>query len=166
MESGFEIDGATYPVPTFETFTMDEAQILYDYSGLAIEDFVSADPDASEEEQEAHEAAILQKAKNPAFKRALAHIAYQRGNPTVKATRVKEIVGRANMVDIALGLAGEDEDESPPDETATPVIPTPPSEPPSSPSEASASSVSSGSFVSEVTSSAPDAPLASIGATR
>lgn len=160
MESGFEIDGNRYPVPTFETFSMDEAQVLFDYSGLAIEDFVSADPDASEEEKEAHEAAILDRAKNPAFKRALLHIAYQRGNVDASPSKVKEIVGRANMVDIARALAGEDDTDSPP-------VPEPTSTPGgSSPRSSDGSNENSGSSGSEATSDAQAAPLASTGATR
>jgi len=124
-ESGFEIDGARYPIPTFETFTMTEAQVLYDYSKLAVEDFAPADPDSSAEEQKAWEDEIIRKAKNPAFKTALAHIAYQRGNPDTSASVVKELVGKANMLGIALALADTAEGSDP-----TPSSPQEPERPP------------------------------------
>lgn len=160
MASGFEIDGTTYDVPVFDSFTMDEAQVLFDYSGLAIEDFASADPDASEEERQAHEAAILQRAKNPAFKRALLHIALQRGNPELSPSKVKEMVGQANLVAVALGLAGEDDDQSPPDQEPTSTLDE------SSPRSSDGSSTSSGRSDSEATSDEPAVGLASTGATR
>ncbi len=165
MASGFDIDGMLYEVPAFDSFTLDEAQVLYDYSGLAIEDFVSADPDASDEEKEAHEQRIIDKAKNPAFKRALLHIAYQRGNPEMKAVRVKEVVGKANLLDVSLGLAGEEDEASPPDQAVTARTPTPPSDDDSSASVMPASDTSSGSSDSAVTSAGPDAQLATTGAT-
>lgn len=165
MASGFDIDGTVYEVPTFDSFTLDEAQVLYDYSGLAIEDFVSADPDASEEEQEAHEQGIIDKAKNPAFKRALLHIALQRGNPEMKAARVKEIVGKAKLLDVALGLADEEDEASPPDQAVTAKTPTPPSDDDSSGNVTLVSPVSSGSSALAGTSAEPALQLATTGAT-
>ena len=41
-ESGFVIDGVVYEVPGLDTLTMDEAQVLYDYSGLGLEDFAQS----------------------------------------------------------------------------------------------------------------------------
>ena len=112
-ESGFVIDGRTYPVPTLDTFTMDEAQVLYDYAGLALEDFGPAHPSWPKEEQDAHEAGVLHKAKNPAFKRALVHVAYARGNPTESLATVRAIAGNVNILEATLALFGGDDDNPP-----------------------------------------------------
>lgn len=113
--SGFDIEGKTYPVPTLDTFDMDEAQVLYDYAGLGLEDFGPAHPEATDEEKEANEQEILQKAKNPAFKKALLHVAYARGNPELTSAQVKAAVGKVNILQATLALlAGDD---SPPEMT-------------------------------------------------
>ena len=44
-ESGFLIDDKLYPVPSVFSLTNDEAQILWDYSGLTIQDFLDEDAD-------------------------------------------------------------------------------------------------------------------------
>ena len=112
-ESGLVLDGKLYDVPSLDTFTMDEAQILYDYAGLTLEDFAPADPEASEDEQEEHGTEFARKLKNPGFLRTLLHIAYQRGNPKTSQARVKDLIGKVNLIE-ALEHFGE-EDESPPE---------------------------------------------------
>ena len=72
-ESGFVIDGVVYEVPGLDTLTMDEAQVLYDYSGLGLEDFAQS-ADETEEETKARERLF----RNPGLMRALMHIAYKR----------------------------------------------------------------------------------------
>src|SRR5262245_36914178 len=94
-----------------DTYNWNDAKILYDYSCSVLEDFGNAPPTASDEEQAAHEADVLARAKHPGFKRALVHVAYQRGNPGESASKVKEIVGRANMLEVTVALY-EDVDES------------------------------------------------------
>lgn len=117
-EAGFEIEGRVYPIPEIGTFDMDEAQVLWDYAELALEDFALADPDASEEEQSAHEKALERKIRNPAFKRSLLVVAYHRGNPTVPLAKVKELMGRVNMVAALEAFVDEEEGEaSPPAES-------------------------------------------------
>lgn len=117
-ETGFDIDGTVYPVPELDSFDMDEAQVLYDYSGLIIEDFVQLPPDASDEEREQRE----QKLKNPGLIRSLMHVAYQRGNPKAKPAKVRELVGKANIIASYNGLLGEEgEEELPPASTTEPV---------------------------------------------
>jgi hypothetical protein len=160
VASGFEIDGERYPVPSFDTLTLDEAQVLYDFSGLAIEDFVSPDPDATEEEKQAHEKAILERVKNPAFKSALAAIAYMRGHPEVDAKRAREIVGKVTLLEIAQGLVDEEDAASPPASEPTSTLDA------SSPRSSPGSNESSGSFDGEAALVEPDDLLASTGAGR
>lgn len=163
-EVGFEIGGRTYPVPELDSFTMDEAQLLFDYAGVAIEDFALADPDASEGERARHEERMIDKVRNPAFKRALVEIAYQRGNPKTSRADVRELISGVNMLEVLAGFAdaenAEGDDASPPDE---PESTPPPSE--QSSSEPDDSKPSFGDD-SSITSDVPDEPLASIGAMR
>lgn len=116
-ESGFAIGGRTYPVPDMGTFTMDEAQTLWDYSGLGLEDF-SVPEDEGEEEREVR----LRRYRNPGFLRALMHIAYQRGNPEVRPSRVKALISNANVIAAFEGLLGpeEEDDPNPPAMTSAP----------------------------------------------
>lgn len=93
-ETGFTIDGQIYEVPSIDSLTMDEAQILYDYSGLTIEDFsLGLDEEGDEPSEE-----LQAKLKNPGFMRALVHIAYQRAHPKQNPARVKALVGAANII--------------------------------------------------------------------
>lgn len=133
-ETGFLIDEKLYDVPGLETFTMDEAQLLYDYSGLGLEDFMAPDEDETDDERRRREKAL----RNPGLLRALMHVAFQRGNPTMKPVRVRELIGKVNLVAAmeALGAGEEDDDASPPASTSEPEQ--------SSPSEWPASSESSG----------------------
>ncbi len=97
------IDGNMYEVPDMGTFTMDEAQTLYDYSGLGLEDFASPEDESDDDLRERE-----RKLRNPGFLRALMHIAYQRGNPAERPTRVKALIGGANIIAALENLAGEE----------------------------------------------------------
>jgi hypothetical protein len=156
-ESGFVIDGKVYEIPGLDTFTMDEAQILYDYAGLTLEDFAPADPEGSEDEKEEHDTEFARKLKNPGFLRTLMHVAYQRGNPKAPRARVKDLIGNANLVE-ALERIGE-ADESPP-ETSSQSEPS--SQPPSSEPSRSADS----GIPSQSDSDEPDESLEATGTTR
>jgi hypothetical protein len=112
--TGFEIDGRVYEVPSLGTFNLDEAQVLYDYSGLVIEDFLGLLPEATNAERQEHEEQMGARMRNPGLLRALMHIAYQRGNPREKTQRIKELVSNANALEallefVAAGSEGDDE---------------------------------------------------------
>jgi len=111
-ETGFMIDGALYEVPSLDTFTMDEAQVLYDYSGLTIEDFAVLE-DEDENEQ-------VDRLKNPGFMRALMHIAYQRGNEKLAPAKVRALIGSANLLSSYEHLAVGEDDALPPESTTEP----------------------------------------------
>ncbi len=102
-ETGFMIDGTMYEVPDMGTFTMDEAQTLYDYSGLGLEDFASPEDETDDDMKERE-----RKLRNPGFLRALMHIAYQRGNPQERSARVKALIGAANIISALENLAGDE----------------------------------------------------------
>lgn len=146
-ETGFLIDGTLYEVPSFDTFTLDEAQILYDYAGLTLEEFVPAEDGPGEQERQAD---LDRKLKNPGFIRALMHVAYQRGNPKLSPQRVKALVGAANVFEALEKLAAEEGDALPPASTTGPDG--------SSPTSSVASSESSGDG-SPASSAAPVVPL-------
>lgn len=113
-ESGFLVGGRIYPIPTLETFNMQEARVLYDYSGLTLEDFVPPDPDVDDVEEKAAELAV--KTKNPAFLMALLHIALQRGNQDWKPEKVKKLTEQSNLIATVEGLVDEEDakDDTPP----------------------------------------------------
>jgi hypothetical protein len=92
-ETGFNIDGTVYEVPMIDSLTTDEAQVLYDYSRLTLDDFVPPKDETAEEKHDREE--IL---RNPGFLRALMHIAYQRAHPQMRAAKVRALVGAANFV--------------------------------------------------------------------
>lgn len=121
-DARFVIDGGDYAIPTLDTFTMDEAQILYDYANCVVEDFAPAHPEWDEDKRQAYEEGQLAKVRNPAFKRALVHVAYQRVHPDATVAQVREIVGRVNLLDVTRALLSED-DAGPP-ETGSPTEPS------------------------------------------
>ena len=107
-ESGFMVNGTVYPIPAFDTFDLDEAQVLYDYAGLGLEDF-AVDLEDTEQVAEA-----TQKLKNPGFLRALVHIAYRRGNPDIKPADVKAAAAAVNYLDVFVAAIGQAADADPP----------------------------------------------------
>lgn len=110
--AGFQIDGRTYEVPALGTFTMDEAQILYDYSGLLIEDFA------------ANEEGFSDRIRNPGLYKALLHVAYVRGNPKASTREVAAVVGALKYWDVlqnwADAINSREADAVPLDETKPP----------------------------------------------
>lgn len=146
-ETGFMIDGTLHEVPAIDTFNMDEAQVLYDYSGISLEDFARPDDVSDEEFSEM----MRPKMKNPGFVRALMHVAYQRANPRQNPARVKALIGQANMIG-ALERLGESESGEETD--GLPPAPTTELEP-SSPRNSVVSSGTSGGD-STTTSDEPD----------
>lgn len=115
--TGIEIDGKRYPLPTLDTITLDEERILYIYADTVVQDFIPPHPDSSDEEKAVYQQAQLRKIRNPDFKKALAHVAYKRENPNADDAEIQQAIGLVNAleVDIAM-LRGDDED--PPAETS------------------------------------------------
>lgn len=109
-EPGFEIDGERYEVPRLEDLDMDEEQILYDVAGIVQSDFVPAHPEAPDEVKLSVMQGIADKCRNPAFKRALAHIAYRRQHPELAFGDINIVIGKANALDAELALLRGDDD--------------------------------------------------------
>lgn len=111
-ESGFLIDDKHYPVPSVFSFSNDEAQLLWDYARLTIQDFL--DDEADERQFD-----------NPGVMRTLMHVAYQRGNPEMRPAKVRELIGGVTVWTALAGLVAadeeqEDEESLPPASTSEP----------------------------------------------
>jgi hypothetical protein len=119
-ESGFVIDGASYAVPTLDSITLDEERVLYLYADVVVQDFLPPHPDWQEHVVRAYQARQAGKFRDPAFKRALAHIAYKREHPDIEDAELQELLGTlvALDVDVAVVTATEDDED--------PLIPTSP----------------------------------------
>lgn len=133
----FLIDDREYEVPDLDSFTMGEAVVLYDYSGLSVDE-------------------VIDHPKHPGVISAFMHIAYQRGNPAASKASVRELVESCSLVEALSKLAGDE--PNPPEQRK---IEEQPSLPPSS----SSSDKSSGPG-SDNNSDVPDVALKSIGASR
>lgn len=113
MDAGIEIGGERYEVPTLDSLDMDEAQIMFDLSGVVIEDFAPAHPDSDAEEKLSVQRGQLQRVRNPSFKRALVHIAYRRKHPDLDYFAISDVIGKANALDVSLEVLRGDDSEDP-----------------------------------------------------
>jgi hypothetical protein len=114
-ETGFTIEGRIYEEVTLDGLDTDERFLLYEYSRLRQEDFMSAEDESDVE----HLARITELTKHPGFWPALWHCAYRRGNPQVACAvgeknfaDVRKIIGRCKFTDVmeTLGELEEEQD--------------------------------------------------------
>lgn len=117
-ETGLQIDGKFYETPDPGTFNLDECQVLYDYTGMTLEDFVPLEGETDEE----HDERVGKFTRHPGFKKTLLHVAYQRGNPKLPAGRVRDLVGKANWLEpfTVMGDEPAESDDIPPAQTSEP----------------------------------------------
>jgi len=121
--AGFLINGEHYEVPTLDTITLDEERVLYLYADCVVQDFLPAHPDWSEDEKVLHIREVLAKVRNPAFKKALAHIAYKRRNSEVADAEIQDALGNLNALDVDIALLRGDV-EDPQTDSQKPLEPT------------------------------------------
>lgn len=107
---GFEIGEERYEIPDFGSLTLDEAEIMYDISGVIQEQLAPLHPESSDDEKLAHELQSIRLIGNPRFKRALAHIAYRRRHPDADFDHISFVVGGANAMDVTLEFLRGDPD--------------------------------------------------------
>lgn len=108
-ETGFLIEGTVYEVPTLDSLTTDEEQVMYDRCGVVQEDFLPLEGE-TEEDNDQRIAGVM---RAPGFMVALMHIAYQRGNPTVKEDQVRVVIGKTKRLEAlsTLGSTAEAEED-------------------------------------------------------
>lgn len=105
----FRIDGSVYEVPELGTFTMGEALILYDNTGLSLESFVLDADDPKQAQQ--FTKAILH--PGTVFSRMV--VAYLRGNPGASREQAEAIIEKGNWLEAYLQYTAEfGSDASPP----------------------------------------------------
>lgn len=99
----FVIDGATLEVPSFDSLTMGETIVLYEYSGVTL--------DQLDEE----------KSVPPGFIAGLMHVAYQRANPQAKKHTVRQLIEGCNLAEAlsAFQQAQQEADPDPPESPQT-----------------------------------------------
>lgn len=117
-ETGLLIDGQVYELPTVDSLTLDEAELMYDRCGLTQEDFVKELDETDEE----HERRVAKLIRPPAYSAFLMQVAYQRGNPDAPPERVKKVLGSTNRLAAfsTLTLTVEEAGEVPLDTTSDP----------------------------------------------
>lgn len=163
---GLLIDGERYPLPQIMSFDLDEAELLFDKSGLTLEDFITAEDSEGLEK-------LLGHYRNPHVIRVLAHVAYRRKNRDAKPAQIESLIGKTNAADIVASLLQtimEEVDESPPVSATEPEKSSPPSSVDKSESSGTLSSPSSDeqetipepTGTSESDTSSPSAPLSSV----
>lgn len=141
-ESSFVIDGADYPIPGLESFNMDEAVVLYDCSGLTLEDF-AIDEDDQEQVDE-----LESKTKNPGFIKALMIVAYMRGNG-VSRKKAEGLIGNSNLFEALKAFVVDDgKDPTEPQKSEQSTLSSP---------ESSGSSGDSSGIASATSSDEPEA---------
>ena len=108
---GITVNGVNYPFPTLDTIDLNEEWILFLGADCVVRDFIPAHPEATDEEKAAYQRLQMLKLRDPRFKRALAHVAFRRGNPGLKYEDIEKAIGTVNALeaDIAM-LWGEEED--------------------------------------------------------
>lgn len=111
--TGFDISGEVYEVPTLDSFDMDEAQILYDLSGVILEDFIPAPLDAPDVEKEAHYQLQLVRVRNPSFRRTLVHVAYRRKHPDYDYDELDKAIGKMNATDVSIAVLTRGDEPDP-----------------------------------------------------
>ena len=110
-ESGLEIDGQRYELPTFDSFDLDEAEILFEVAGVVQEQFAPLHPEEATDEDRARKTeAELRLIAKPSFKRALVHIAYRRRHPELSFDEINTRVGKVNALDVTMEFLRGDED--------------------------------------------------------
>lgn len=87
-------------------YDINEAQLLYDLSGLIVEDFIPAITGEEDAAAEESSALLLEKLRNPGFKRALLQVSYQRANPDVSKAAIGRMFAAANNLELS-ALLGE-----------------------------------------------------------
>jgi hypothetical protein len=107
----FKIGEDEYEIPGLDDLDMDEWQILYDYTGLILDDFAPQEDEDEERDRQ-------RRTSQPGFTRAMLHIGYRRAHPDLKPDAIRQVTGAAKLLSVleAMGESagnGEEAEESP-----------------------------------------------------
>lgn len=139
----FKIDDEQYEMPMLDDLDMDEWQILYEYTGLILDDFAPQEDEDAEKDRQ-------RRTSQPGFTRAMLHIGYRRAHPDLKPDAIKKITGEAKLIHVLEAL-----NETAPEEEETPLAST--TEPAPSSKSGSVASSESASKSSATSSARPAA---------
>lgn len=106
----FTLDDVQYEVPLLSTLDLDEERILFLFADTVIEDFVPAHPAWDEAFTRNFNRIQAGRIRNPAFKRAMAHVAYRRAHPEKDAKTIDAAVGKVNALELDLAILWGDDD--------------------------------------------------------
>ncbi len=101
----FTAGGETYEYPDPFDLDLDEWVIIYDETGLILEDFAPFDDKKREENRQ-------QQLRNPALIKALAIVGILRAKPELDIDAAKELAGDMKMLAVLESLVAGDEDEA------------------------------------------------------
>ncbi len=87
METRITVEGTPYVLPSLDTFDLDEAIILYDYSGLTFDQVWELE------------------GLHPGVIKTLLHVAMLRSDPSLRDRDIRETIGRVNMMEMMSELA-------------------------------------------------------------
>jgi hypothetical protein len=103
----FTAGGETYEYPDPFDLDLDEWVVIYDETGLILEDFAPFDDKKREETR-------LQQLRNPALIKALAICGIIREHPQTDIDSARELAGDMKMLDVLKSLAGGEDDADDP----------------------------------------------------
>jgi hypothetical protein len=98
----FTAGGETYEYPDPFDLDLDEWVVIYDETGLILEDFAPFDDKIREETRQ-------QQLRNPALIKALAICGILRAHPQTNIHAARELAGDMKMLDVLKSLAGGDD---------------------------------------------------------
>ena len=110
----FDLAGTLYEFPDVLDLDMDEWIVVYEYSGLVLEDFAPLENPEAEAER-------VHKLRHPGFIKAMTHIGYQRAHPKKTKATVKDLIGNVKMLPLLESMAGDEpESDDPPTSVSEP----------------------------------------------
>ena len=110
----FDLAGTLYEFPDVLDLDMDEWIVVYEYSGLVLEDFAPLENPEAEAER-------VHKLRHPGFMKAMTHIGYQRAHPKKTKATIKDLIGNVKMLPLLESMAGDEpESDDPPTSVSEP----------------------------------------------
>jgi hypothetical protein len=110
----FEIAGERYEYPDPFDLTLDEWAVVYDISGVALEDVAPQQNKKLERER-------IKKLRHPNTLKGLAVVGYLRAKPDEDPEDAKDLIGSARMVGLLESMAPDEDAEDPTQASPTPI---------------------------------------------